>query len=65
MRREIAELRIAAGNWATAADDYLLFCASNHLIDRLADNVWIKDLKTRFVIANQVTSGRLRIILTS
>ena len=28
--REIIELRIAAGTWVTAADDYLSFCVSNH-----------------------------------
>ena len=28
--REIVELRIAAGTWTTAADDYLSFCVSNH-----------------------------------
>ena len=112
--REIVELRIAAGTWATAADDYLSFCASNHfgkeaivwttelqdgrliqmrrqpmpgggcivtheditelkaaraaanerlslqaLIDRLPDNLWVKDVNSRFVIANQVTADRI------
>jgi diguanylate cyclase (GGDEF)-like protein/PAS domain S-box-containing protein len=112
--REIVELRIAAGTWATAADDYLSFCVSNHfskeaivwmselrdgrliqmrrqpipgggcvvtheditelkaaraaanerlslqaLIDRLPDNLWVKDVNSRFVIANQVTADRI------
>jgi diguanylate cyclase (GGDEF)-like protein/PAS domain S-box-containing protein len=112
--REIVELRIAAGTWATAADDYLAFCVANHLtkeaivwkselrdgrviqmrrqpmpgggcvvtheditelkaaraaanerlslqalIDRLPDNLWVKDVNSRFVIANQVTATRI------
>ena len=112
--REIVELRIAAGTWAMAADDYLSFWASNHfgkeaivwttelqdgrliqmrhqpmpgggcvvthdditelkaargaanerlslqaLIDRLPDNLWVKDVNSRFVIANQVTADRI------
>ena len=113
--REIVELRIAAGTWATAADDYLSFCVSNHfskeadrlddrvartagliqmrrqpmpgggcvvtheditelkaaraaanerlslqaLIDRLPDNLWVKDVNSRFVIANQATATRM------
>ena len=112
--REIIELRIAAGTWATAADDYLSFCVSNHfssdsivwmtelpdgrliqmrrqpmpggggvvtydditelkaaraaanerlslqaLIDRLPDNLWVKDVNSRFVIANQATATRI------
>jgi len=112
--REIVELRIAAGTWATAADDYLSFCVSNHsdkeaivwmtelrdgrliqmrrqpmpgggcvvtyedvtelkaaraaanerlslqaLIDRLPDNLWVKDVNSRFVISNQVTAARM------
>ena len=112
--REIVELRIAAGTWATAADDYLSFCVSNHfskeaivwmtelrdgrliqmrrqpmpgggcvvtheditelkaaraaanerlslqaLIDRLPDNLWVKDVNSRFVIANQATATRI------
>jgi diguanylate cyclase (GGDEF)-like protein/PAS domain S-box-containing protein len=112
--REIIELRIAAGTWATAADDYLSFCVANHfsnesivwmaelrdgrliqmrrqpmpgggcvvtheditelkaaraaanerlslqaLIDRLPDNLWVKDLNSRFVIANQATATRI------
>ena len=112
--REIIELRIAAGTWAAAADDYLSFCVSNHfssdsivwmtelpdgrliqmrrqpmpggggvvtydditelkaaraaanerlslqaLIDRLPDNLWVKDVNSRFVIANQVTADRI------
>ena len=114
--REIVELRIAAGTWATAADDYLSFCVSNHfskeeivwmtelrdgrliqmrrqpmagggcvvtheditqlkaaraaadqrtsmqaLIDRLPDNLWVKDVNSRFVIANQATATRMGI----
>jgi diguanylate cyclase (GGDEF)-like protein/PAS domain S-box-containing protein len=114
--REIVELRIAAGTWVTAADDYLSFCLSNHfseeaivwmtelrdgrlvqirrqpmpdggcvvtheditelkaaratanervslqaLIDRLPDNLWVKDVNSRFVIANQVTATRMGI----
>jgi diguanylate cyclase (GGDEF)-like protein/PAS domain S-box-containing protein len=114
--REIIELRIAAGTWATAADDYLSFCVSNHfgkeeivwttelrdgrliqmrrqpmrgggcvvtheditelkaarvaaderssmqtLIDRLPDNLWVKDVNSRFVIANQATATRMGI----
>jgi diguanylate cyclase (GGDEF)-like protein/PAS domain S-box-containing protein len=112
--REIVELRIAAGTWATGADDYLSFCVSNHfsnesivwmaelpdgrliqmrrqpmpgggcvvtheditelkaaraaanerlslqaLIDRLPDNLWVKDVNSRFVIANQATATRI------
>jgi PAS domain-containing protein len=112
--REIIELRIAAGTWAAAADDYLSFCVANHfsnesivwtaelpdgrliqmrrqpmpgggcvvtyeditelkaaraaanerlslqaLIDRLPDNLWVKDVNSRFVIANQVTADRI------
>jgi diguanylate cyclase (GGDEF)-like protein/PAS domain S-box-containing protein len=112
--REIIELRIAAGTWATAADDYLSFCVANHfsnesivwmaelrdgrliqmrrqpmpgggcvvtheditelkaaraaanerlslqaLIDRLPDNLWVKDVNSRFVIANQATATRI------
>ena len=112
--REIVDLRIAAGTWATGADDYLSFCVSNHfgkeaivwttelkdgrliqmrrqpmpgggcvvtheditefkaaraaanerlslqaLIDRLPDNLWVKDVNSRFVIANQVTADRI------
>ncbi len=112
--REIVELRIAAGTWATAVDDYLSFCVSNHsgkeaivwmtelrdgrliqmrrqplpgggcvvtyedvtelkaaraaanerlslqaLIDRLPDNLWVKDVESRFVICNQVTAARM------
>ena len=114
--REIVELRIAAGTWATTADDYLSFCLSNHfgkeaivwttelrdgrliqlrrqptpgggcvvtheditelkaaradanerlslqaLIDRLPDNLWVKDVHSRFVIANQATATRMGI----
>ena len=114
--REIIELRIAAGTWATAADDYLSFCVTNHfgkeeivwttelrdgrliqmrrqpmqgggcvvtheditelkaarvaaderssmqtLIDRLPDNLWVKDVNSRFVIANQATATRMGI----
>jgi diguanylate cyclase (GGDEF)-like protein/PAS domain S-box-containing protein len=112
--REIVALRVAAGTWATAADDYLSFCVSNHfgkeaivwmtelrdgrliqmrrqpmpgggcvvtheditelkaaraaanervslqaLIDRLPDNLWVKDMYSRFVIANQATATRI------
>ena len=112
--REIVELRIAAGTWTTATDEYLSFCASNHhgkeptvwtielqdgrfiqvrrlptpaggsivthediteikaargatnerlslqaLIDRLPDNLWVKDLNSRFIIANQITAERI------
>jgi diguanylate cyclase (GGDEF)-like protein/PAS domain S-box-containing protein len=112
--REIVELRIAAGTWGTAAEDYVSFCVSNHcsnesivwttelrdgrlvqmrrqplpcggcvvtheditelkaaraaanerlslqaLIDRLPDNLWVKDVNSRFVIANQVTADRI------
>jgi len=112
--REIVELRIAAGTWGAAAEDYLSFCVSNHcsgesivwttelrdgrliqmrrqpmpgggcvvtheditelkaaraaanerlslqaLIDRLPDNLWVKDVNSRFVIANQVTADRI------
>jgi len=112
--REIVDLRIAAGTWATNADDYLSFCVSNHsgkeaivwtvelrdgrliqmrrqpmagggcvvtyedvteikaartaanerlslqtLIDRLPDNLWVKDVESRFVIANQATATRI------
>ncbi|THD44595.1 MAG: EAL domain-containing protein [Bradyrhizobium sp.] len=113
--REIVELRVAAGTYpAASADDYLSFCASNHLskesivwmtelrdgrliqmrrqpmpgggcvvtyeditelkaaraaanerlslqalIDRLPDNLWVKDVNSRFVIANQVTATRM------
>jgi diguanylate cyclase (GGDEF)-like protein/PAS domain S-box-containing protein len=112
--REIVGLRVAAGTWATAADDYLSFCVANHLteeaivwkselrdgrvvqmrrqpmpgggcvvtheditelktaraaaserlslqalIDRLPDNLWVKDVNSRFVIANQVTADRI------
>jgi diguanylate cyclase (GGDEF)-like protein/PAS domain S-box-containing protein len=112
--REVIELRIAAGTWAAAADDYLSFCVANHfssdsivwmtelpdgrliqmrrqpmpggggvvtydditelkaartaanerlslqaLIDRLPDNLWVKDVNSRFVIANQVTADRI------
>jgi diguanylate cyclase (GGDEF)-like protein/PAS domain S-box-containing protein len=111
---EIVDLRIAAGTWATAADDYLSFCVSSHsgkeaivwtaelrdgrliqmrrqpmpgggcvvsyeditevkaeraaaderlslqtLIDRLPDNLWVKDVNSRFVIANQATADRI------
>ena len=114
--REIIELRIAAGTWPAAADDYLSFCVANHgdqeaivwttelpdgrliqmrrqpvagggavvsyedvteikaaraaanerlslqtLIDRLPDNLWVKDVNSRFVIANQVTATRMGI----
>jgi diguanylate cyclase (GGDEF)-like protein/PAS domain S-box-containing protein len=114
--REIVELRIAAGTWLTAADDYLSFCVSSHsgkeeivwttelrdgrliqlrrhpmpgggcvvtheditelkdarvaanerfsvkaLIDRLPDNLWVKDVNSRFVIANQATATRMGI----
>ena len=114
--REVIELRIAAGTWAAAADDYLSFCVANHfssdsivwmtelpdgrliqmrrqpmpggggvvtydditelkaartaanerlsvqaLIDRLPDNLWVKDVNSRFVIANQVTATRMGI----
>ena len=41
--REIVELRIAAGTWATAADDYLSFCMSNHS-DKEAI-VWMTELR--------------------
>ena len=112
--REIVELRIAAGTWGAATEDYLSFCVSNHcsnesiiwttelrdgrliqmrrqpmpdggcvvtheditelkaarsaaderlslqaLIDRLPDNLWVKDVNSRFVIANQVTADRV------
>ena len=112
--REIVELRVAAGTWATAVDDYLSFCLANHfgeesivwmtelrdgrhiqmrrmpmagggcivtheditdlkaarasaderlslqaLIDRLPDNLWVKDIYSRFVIANQATAIRI------
>lgn len=114
--REIIDLRIAAGTWATAADDYLSFCVANQtseqtivwstelkdgrfiqmrrqpvpgggcvvtheditelrevrgaanerlslqaLIDRLPDNLWAKDINSRFVIANQATATRMGI----
>jgi diguanylate cyclase (GGDEF)-like protein/PAS domain S-box-containing protein len=114
--REIVELRVAAGTWGRAADDYLSFCAANHsgkqeivwmtelrdgrliqmrrqpmpdggcvvtheditelkaaraaaderssmqaLIDRLPDNLWVKDVNSRFVIANQATATRMGI----
>ena len=112
--REIVDLRIAAGTWATGADDYISFCVANHfgkeaivwttelkdgriiqmrrqpmpgggcvvtheditelkaaraaanerlslqaLIDKLPDNLWVKDVNSRFVIANQVTADRI------
>ena len=111
---EIAELCVAAGTGAAAADDDLSFCVSKSsreeartwtavlkdgrtiqirrhpmldgswvstneditklqvvraaaderfsaqaLIDRLPDNVWVKDVNSRFVIANHATAARM------
>ncbi len=39
-----------------AADELLSLQA---LIDRLPDNLWVKDVKSRFVIANEVTAQRM------
>ena len=39
-----------------AADERLSLQA---LIDRLPDNLWVKDVNSRFVIANQVTATRI------
>ncbi len=113
---EIIQLRIAAGTWTAAPDEYLSFCASSHssseaivwttelrdgriiqmrrqpmpgnacvvthedvtelkaaraaanerlslqvLIDWLPDNLWVKDVNSRFVISNRITATRMGI----
>ena len=40
--REVIELRIAAGTWAVAADDYLSFCVANHFSSDSI--VWMTEL---------------------
>jgi diguanylate cyclase (GGDEF)-like protein/PAS domain S-box-containing protein len=49
---DISELKAAS----TSAKELLSLQA---LIDRLPDNLWVKDVKSRFVIANQVTAARM------
>jgi diguanylate cyclase (GGDEF)-like protein/PAS domain S-box-containing protein len=49
---DITDLRAAR----TAANERLSLQA---LIDRLPDNLWVKDVNSRFVIANQVTAARM------
>ena len=49
---DITELKAAR----TAANERLSLQA---LIDRLPDNLWVKDVNSRFVIANQVTADRI------
>jgi diguanylate cyclase (GGDEF)-like protein/PAS domain S-box-containing protein len=49
---DITELKAAV----TSAKELLSLQA---LIDRLPDNLWVKDVKSRFVIANQVTAARM------
>jgi diguanylate cyclase (GGDEF)-like protein/PAS domain S-box-containing protein len=51
MHEDITELRAAR----EAANERLSLQA---LIDRLPDNLWVKDVNSRFVIANQVTAAR-------
>ena len=41
---------------ARIADERLSLQA---LIDRLPDNLWVKDVKSRFVISNQATAARM------
>jgi diguanylate cyclase (GGDEF)-like protein/PAS domain S-box-containing protein len=49
---DITEVKAAR----TAADERLSLQA---LIDRLPDNLWVKDVNSRFVIANQATATRI------
>ena len=49
---DITELRAARA----AANERLSLQA---LIDRLPDNLWVKDINSRFVIANQATADRI------
>jgi diguanylate cyclase (GGDEF)-like protein/PAS domain S-box-containing protein len=57
------------GGWVAAHEDITEIKATRDaanerlslqpLIDRLPDNLWVKDVKSRFVIANQVTATRM------
>jgi diguanylate cyclase (GGDEF)-like protein/PAS domain S-box-containing protein len=49
---DITELKASR----TAANELL---SRQALIDQLRDNLWVKDVKSRFVIANQVTASRM------
>jgi diguanylate cyclase (GGDEF)-like protein/PAS domain S-box-containing protein len=60
---------MAGGGWVSTHEDVTGRKASHAaakelqslqaLIDRLPDNLWVKDVNSRFVIANQVTASRM------
>jgi diguanylate cyclase (GGDEF)-like protein/PAS domain S-box-containing protein len=60
---------MAGGGWISSHEDVTDRKASRAaakelqslqaLIDRLPDNLWVKDVNSRFVIANQVTASRM------
>ena len=60
---------MAGGGWVSTHEDVTDRKASRAaakkrqslqaLIDRLPDNLWVKDVNSRFVIANQITASRM------
>ncbi|MGO4871130.1 MAG: EAL domain-containing protein [Roseiarcus sp.] len=66
---EIRHQPMPGGGWVETYDDITELKATHAvanerlslqaLIDRLPDNLWVKDVKSRFVIANQVTAERI------
>jgi diguanylate cyclase (GGDEF)-like protein/PAS domain S-box-containing protein len=66
---QIRRQRMPGGGWVATYEDTTELkaarAAANErlslqaLIDRLPDNLWVKDVNSRFVIANQVTAERI------
>ena len=66
---QIRRQPVSGGGWIATHEDITelkaVRAAANErlslqaLIDRLPDNLWVKDVNSRFVIANQVTAERI------
>ena len=66
---QIRRQPVSGGGWIATHEDIsevkAVRAAANErlslqaLIDRLPDNLWVKDVNSRFVIANQVTAARI------
>jgi len=66
---QIRHQPMPGGGWVAAHEDITEIKATRDaanerlslqaLIDRLPDNLWVKDVKSRFVIANQATATRI------
>ncbi len=66
---EMRHQPMPGGGWVGTHEDITELKAERHaanerlslqaLIDKLPDNLWVKDINSRFVIANQVTADRI------